>query len=64
MLLSKVESSPAAAILAYCFSSMSMTLVNKYVVSGNAWNLNFFYLAVQVCGSPPYSGAYLTERAR
>ncbi|KAK8103522.1 GDP-mannose transporter [Apiospora kogelbergensis] len=47
MLLSKVESSPAAAILAYCFSSMSMTLVNKYVVSGNAWNLNFFYLAVQ-----------------
>ncbi|KAK8017024.1 UDP-galactose transporter [Apiospora rasikravindrae] len=47
MLLSRVESSPAAAILAYCFSSMSMTLVNKYVVSGNEWNLNFFYLAVQ-----------------
>ncbi|KAK6829742.1 UDP-galactose transporter [Apiospora arundinis] len=47
MLLSKIESSPAAAILAYCFSSMSMTLVNKYVVSGNEWNLNFFYLAVQ-----------------
>ncbi|KAK7961671.1 GDP-mannose transporter [Apiospora aurea] len=47
MLLSKIESSPAAAVLAYCFSSMSMTLVNKYVVSGNEWNLNFFYLAVQ-----------------
>ncbi|KAK8072963.1 hypothetical protein PG996_006311 [Apiospora saccharicola] len=47
MLLTRIESSPAAAILAYCFSSMSMTLVNKYVVSGNEWNLNFFYLAVQ-----------------
>ncbi|KAK8121774.1 GDP-mannose transporter [Apiospora sp. TS-2023a] len=46
-MLSQIESSPAAAILAYCFSSMSMTLVNKYVVSGNEWNLNFFYLAVQ-----------------
>ncbi|KAK7994515.1 UDP-galactose transporter [Apiospora marii] len=49
MLLSQIEGSPAAAILAYCFSSMSMTLVNKYVVSGNEWNLNFFYLLVQVC---------------
>ncbi|KAK7913911.1 GDP-mannose transporter into the lumen of the Golgi [Apiospora marii] len=49
MLLSPIEGSPAAAILAYCFSSMSMTLVNKYVVSGNEWNLNFFYLLVQVC---------------
>lgn len=32
---------------------MSMTLVNKYVVSGPEWNLNFFYLAVQVCLQNP-----------
>ncbi|KAH7009910.1 GDP-mannose transporter [Ilyonectria destructans] len=45
--LSKLEHSPAASILAYCLSSISMTVVNKYVVSGVGWNLNFLYLAVQ-----------------
>jgi GDP-mannose transporter len=45
---SKVEGSPGASILAYCISSISMTVVNKYVVSGEDWNLNFFYLAIQV----------------
>ncbi|KAI1412978.1 UDP-galactose transporter [Hypoxylon sp. FL1857] len=45
--LSKIENSPAISILAYCLSSISMTVVNKYVVSGAEWNLNFFYLAVQ-----------------
>jgi GDP-mannose transporter len=44
----KVDNSPGASILAYCLSSISMTVVNKYVVSGSSWNLNFFYLAVQV----------------
>jgi hypothetical protein len=29
-----------------------MTVVNKYVVSGSFWNLNFFYLTVQVRKSP------------
>jgi len=43
-----IEKSPGASILAYCLSSISMTIVNKYVVSGNAWNLPLFYLAVQV----------------
>ncbi|KAI1174168.1 hypothetical protein F4777DRAFT_555011 [Nemania sp. FL0916] len=43
----KVENNPTASILAYCFASISMTVVNKYVVSGSEWNLNFFYLAVQ-----------------
>ncbi|KAL2020267.1 hypothetical protein VTK56DRAFT_8591 [Thermocarpiscus australiensis] len=43
----KIDHSPGASILAYCLSSISMTVVNKYVVSGSAWNLNFFYLAVQ-----------------
>ncbi|KAI1268620.1 hypothetical protein F5Y18DRAFT_415302 [Xylariaceae sp. FL1019] len=45
--IAKVENSPPASILAYCLSSISMTVVNKYVVSGPDWNLNFFYLAVQ-----------------
>ncbi|KAI1431613.1 hypothetical protein GGR50DRAFT_678662 [Xylaria sp. CBS 124048] len=45
--LAKVENNPSASILAYCFASISMTVVNKYVVSGSEWNLNFFYLAVQ-----------------
>ncbi|KAI0476992.1 hypothetical protein F4859DRAFT_504397 [Xylaria cf. heliscus] len=45
--LAKVENNPTASILAYCFASISMTIVNKYVVSGSEWNLNFFYLAVQ-----------------
>ncbi|KAI1826181.1 hypothetical protein F4861DRAFT_498373 [Xylaria intraflava] len=45
--LAKVENNPSASILAYCFASISMTVVNKYVVSGSEWNLNFFYLAIQ-----------------
>lgn len=47
----KIDNSPPASIMAYCLSSISMTVVNKYVVSGTFWNLNFFYLAVQVCYS-------------
>ncbi|KAI0603253.1 UDP-galactose transporter [Biscogniauxia sp. FL1348] len=45
--ISKIENNPTVSILAYCLSSISMTVVNKYVVSGSEWNLNFFYLAVQ-----------------
>lgn len=45
---SQIENSPPISILAYCLSSISMTIVNKYVVSGGEWNMNFFYLAVQV----------------
>ncbi|SPN98305.1 probable GDP-mannose transporter [Cephalotrichum gorgonifer] len=45
--LSNIDNSPGLSILAYCMSSISMTVVNKYVVSGDAWNLNLFYLAVQ-----------------
>ncbi|KAI0190096.1 hypothetical protein F4808DRAFT_31549 [Astrocystis sublimbata] len=43
----QVENNPQASIIAYCFASISMTIVNKYVVSGPDWNLNFFYLAIQ-----------------
>jgi hypothetical protein len=46
--LNKIENSPPLSILAYCMASISMTVVNKYVVSGTSWNLNLFYLAVQV----------------
>lgn len=45
---SKIDNSPVVSVLAYCLSSISMTVVNKYVVSGSSWNLNFFYLGVQV----------------
>lgn len=57
----KIDHSPGASIMAYCLSSISMTVVNKYVVSGTYWNLNFFYLAVQVCppSLPLYSGPWL-----
>ncbi|KAJ5538679.1 GDP-mannose transporter [Penicillium frequentans] len=46
-IFSQLENNPGAAVLAYCFSSISMTVVNKYVVSGSSWNLNFLYLAIQ-----------------
>ncbi|KAF5236355.1 hypothetical protein FANTH_11307 [Fusarium anthophilum] len=45
--MNKIENSGPFSILAYCLSSISMTVVNKYVVSGTSWNLTFFYLAVQ-----------------
>jgi GDP-mannose transporter len=45
----KLDNNPGASIIAYCMASISMTVVNKYVVSGSSWNLNFFYLAIQVC---------------
>ncbi len=47
--LSNVTNSPPLSILAYCLASISMTVTNKYCVSGPNWNLNFFYLAIQVC---------------
>lgn len=50
--LEQLEKSPPLSILAYCLSSISMTVVNKYVVSGSFWNLNFFYLTVQARKSP------------
>lgn len=46
--MTSLNNSASLSILAYCFSSISMTVVNKYIVSGSGWNLFFFYLAVQV----------------
>ncbi|PHH85008.1 hypothetical protein CDD83_1041 [Cordyceps sp. RAO-2017] len=45
--LSSIEGSGGASVVAYCLSSISMTLVNKYVVSGHQWNLHLLYLAIQ-----------------
>lgn len=46
--LSKIDNSPGASVLGYCLASISMTVVNKFVVSGSSWNMNFLYLAIQV----------------
>lgn len=45
--LASISNSPPLSIAAYCIASISMTVVNKYVVSGQKWNLGFFYLFVQ-----------------
>ncbi|CAL3965665.1 hypothetical protein PZA11_002555 [Diplocarpon coronariae] len=45
--LANITNSPPLSILAYCLASISMTVTNKYCVSGANWNLNFFYLAIQ-----------------
>ncbi|PVI07538.1 GDP-mannose transporter [Periconia macrospinosa] len=42
-----VTDNPTLSIFAYCFSSILMTVTNKYVLSGVDFNLNFFLLAVQ-----------------
>lgn len=47
--MSSLDNNRGASVFAYCLSSMSMTIVNKYVVSGSNWNMNLLYLAVQVC---------------
>lgn len=46
---SQITNNPAISILAYCLASISMTVINKYCVSGEHWNLNLFFLAFQVC---------------
>lgn len=50
--LSQLTNSSSASILGYCLASISMTVVNKYVVSGEGWNLMFLYLGIQVSQSP------------
>jgi hypothetical protein len=45
-----LSNSPPMSILAYCGSSILMTVTNKYVLN-SSFNLNFFLLAVQVGGS-------------
>lgn len=50
--IASITNSPPISILAYCLASISMTVTNKYCVSGANWNLNFFYLAIQVSQPP------------
>ncbi|KAF7557770.1 hypothetical protein G7Z17_g386 [Cylindrodendrum hubeiense] len=45
--LAEVVDNGPVSVMAYCVSSISMTVVNKYVVSGDSWNLTFLYLAIQ-----------------
>lgn len=45
--LNSITNSPPISIMSYCLASISMTVTNKYCVSGKGWNLNFFYLAIQ-----------------
>ncbi|KAJ5661596.1 GDP-mannose transporter [Penicillium sp. IBT 18751x] len=44
---SAVAGHPALPVLAYCGSSILMTVMNKYVLSGLDFNLNFLLLMVQ-----------------
>jgi GDP-mannose transporter len=43
-----VANNAVLSVLAYCGSSILMTVMNKYVLSGVDFNLNFFLLCVQV----------------
>ena len=43
-----VANNPILPILSYCGSSILMTVMNKFVLSGMDFNLNFFLLCVQV----------------
>jgi GDP-mannose transporter len=46
---SSLSNHPALPVLAYCGSSILMTVMNKYVLSGLDFNLNFLLLMIQVC---------------
>jgi GDP-mannose transporter len=45
---SSASNNAVLPVLAYCGSSILMTVMNKYVLSGLDFNLNFFLLCVQV----------------
>jgi hypothetical protein len=57
--VSQITHNPAVPIMAYGLASISMTVTNKYCVSGPEWNMNFFLLALQV-SLPFVSGSQLT----
>ncbi|KAJ9300319.1 hypothetical protein DTO271G3_2436 [Paecilomyces variotii] len=42
-----ISNNPVLPVLAYCGSSILMTVMNKYVLSGLDFNLNFFLLCIQ-----------------
>lgn len=61
--LSTIANNPTASVLGYCLASISMTVVNKYVVSGSDWNLMFLYLAIQVRLLPPTARTLLRTQS-
>lgn len=42
-----LANNPIASVFSYCFSSILMTVTNKYVLSGTNFNMNFVLLCVQ-----------------
>lgn len=40
-------SSAALSIICYCLASIAMTVINKYIVSGKDFRMNFLLLAIQ-----------------
>ncbi|KAH1335097.1 GDP-mannose transporter [Aspergillus fumigatus] len=45
--VAQLANNPILPVLAYCGSSILMTVMNKYVLSGRDFNLNFFLLCMQ-----------------
>lgn len=45
--IASITSNPSLSILAYCASSILMTVTNKYVLSGTNFNMNFVLLIIQ-----------------
>jgi len=45
--LEGISSSPVPPVLSYCVASILMTVVNKYVVSGRDFSMNFLLLFIQ-----------------
>lgn len=43
-----LSNNPLLSVFSYCFSSILMTVTNKYVLSGTNFNMNFVLLCVQV----------------
>lgn len=60
-----LSNNPILPVLAYCGSSILMTVMNKYVLSGTDFNLNFFLLCIQVCWliSEHMAGVYCMLKA-
>lgn len=42
----------AVALAVYCISSCLMVVLNKYVLSGHSFGLNFLLLTAQVSDAP------------
>ena len=59
--VSQITNNPALSVAAYCLASISMTVINKYCVSGTNWNMNFFFLAFQVrAAASSFAASFLT----